>query len=83
MPRRIVPFPPGPVFPHVSWSPEGDHRNDKGHSIACILFVQEFLADLNKVNGNDAEVAKFMRKGQTGDWRNHMTEEQVGDYDVY
>lgn len=39
-----------------------------------------FLKECSREFGKDPAGSRFMRRGRTGDWRNHLTEEQVARF---
>jgi len=54
-----------------------EHLSFKNMKANAAVNKEEMMAAVKKVTGSEEALSAFMRKGETGDWKNHLTEEQL------
>ena len=59
----------------VDTSELASHLSFKNMKVNAAVNKEDVLETRRKMTG--AEKGSFMRKGETGDWRNHLTEKQL------
>jgi len=54
-----------------------DHLSFKNMKKNSAVNQERMMEEVKKMSGSQEVTTAFMRKGETGDWRNHLTQEQV------
>ena len=62
-------------FSETDISELANHLSFKNMKQNAAVNIEDVLETMRKITG--AEKGSFMRKGDTGDWRNHLTQTQV------
>jgi len=54
-----------------------DHLSFKNMKKNSAVNQERMMEEVKKMSGSEEVTSSFMRKGETGDWRNHLTDDQV------
>merc|ERR1711892_124610 len=60
-----------------------DHLSFKNMKKNAAVNKQDMMEATKKMTGSEQASSAFMRKGETGDWKNHLTEDQMKKMDSW